>query len=269
MDQNEKKIVENSGILTHLKTVACLRKNGWTVNISPYYYDNVSDLIKEIDIIAEKQFNSADRHDSSVQVNVQLFIECKYVNHEIVFWFDSINKEKAVKRLEEKTDLRILYGSRMSADIGQEKFHYLQSETVAKLFSTSSNKEDLVYKAISQCLRSLVYHEQFVNVPIANEFREDSRADTLIVRYPMVVCDNAENLKEVEVNMGTSEFSTKTAADSFILETNYIYFNKAKSATLDDYFLIDFVSLPGLDGFLKTIEVEAADIVRAMTYKRA
>ena len=270
MDQKENTLVENSGMLTHLKTVACLKKNEWSVNISSYYYDNVADLVKEIDIIAEKQFNSAEfGWHSTAPLNVQLFIECKYINKEIVFWFDTVNKDKAMEKIEEETGLQVLDGDRVSADITANQFHYLQVEKVAKLFSTNSNNEDLVYKAISQCLRAQVYYEQFANAPIANEFNDRQETSTAIMRYPVVICDNYKNLKEVEVDTETSKFTVKDISDPFLLETNYVYFNKTKSATKDSHFLIDFINLDKFEPFLKVIEIEAAAIVRSMSLLRA
>ena len=75
-----------------------LREQGWKLLISPYYYDNISNAVREI-IIAEKQFTFVDNwSQSSVQVNVQLFVECKYIKQEIVFWFDNKDIDKAVSK---------------------------------------------------------------------------------------------------------------------------------------------------------------------------
>jgi hypothetical protein len=268
MTKQDKTLFEKSGMITHLKTVDRLREKGWSVNISSYYYDNAADLLKEIDIIAEKQFYSSTRHDSSVQLNVQLFMECKYVNQEIIFWFDSINREKAADKLERDTELRIETVQRGGGDIAGSDFHYLKSDRVAKLFSSNANREDVVYKAISQCLRAQVYYQQWAAGPISNSFSDSQRVLTKIIRYPVVVCGNFANMKEVQRDSGADKFSTKNIADSFLLETNYVYFNKAKTNAQDDYFLIDFIAIDSLKSYLMILENEAGAIVKGLAYKR-
>ena len=265
MTNQTNKLVEDSGILTHLKTVAALKKHGWSLNISSYYYDNVADLVKEIDIVAEKQFNSSDwAGNSSIQVNVQLFIECKYIDKEIVVWFDKMNRQKAIKKLEQNSGLRI--ADRVSGDIIPNDFHYLPTDKVAKLFSANANKDDVFYKAISQCLRAQVYYEQWAPGPISNPFNNHNEVRTKIVRYPIVICDNFKNIKEVEVNQQSGKFITKDIDESFLLETNYVYFNKDKTATKDDYFLIDFVGIDTLDSWLPILDKEATSVVNSMSF---
>src|SRR3989344_2842552 len=105
------KLIESSGILTHKKVIDILREQGWKLLISPYYYDNISNTVREIDIIAEKQFSSFSSYsrNSSVQVNVQLFIECKYIKQEIVLWFDNKDIDRAVLKMEKNSGLMILH----------------------------------------------------------------------------------------------------------------------------------------------------------------
>ena len=71
-----KDIIASSGNNFHCKVFDYLKEKGWTVLISPYYNDNVSDKPREIDLIAEKAFawkNSLNRFIGTV--NVKLFIE--------------------------------------------------------------------------------------------------------------------------------------------------------------------------------------------------
>ena len=49
-EQKIKKLIEDSGIITHKKVIDVLRKQGWKLLISPYYYDNISNAVREIDI---------------------------------------------------------------------------------------------------------------------------------------------------------------------------------------------------------------------------
>lgn len=260
-------LVEDSGMITHLKVIDSLRSNGngWSVRVSPYYYDGVADLVKEIDIVAEKQFNSAEfGRISSVQLNVQLFIECKYIKHEVMLWFDKPDKEKAIEALEKDSGLRLAVHA--SGDILPDSFRYLKAERVAKLFSTNSGKEDLIYKALSQSLRALVYYKQWAPEPIAHKFNGHSEAISHVIRYPVVVCDNFSKLKEINVDANTRAFAVKDLAHSFLLETNYVYFNRNKTSTINDHFWIDFVDADKLESFLRSLDTEAEAILKAKSF---
>jgi hypothetical protein len=258
MSKSENTPTQNSGMITHLKTVDSLRKKDWAVNISSYYYDNVADLVKEIDIVAEKQFNTnQSARIASSQLNIQLFIECKYINQGIVFWFDELNRKKAIDKVGQMTDLQIAENS--SGDISADSFHYLRSKKAAKLFSGNQNNEDVIYKAISQSLRAQVYYEQWASGPVTFEFNDHAEVSTKIVRYPIVICDNFSKLNEVDSS--TSNYPTKKITDSFLLETNYIYFTKDKTMTKDDYFLVDVVDIDKFIPFLEILEKEAAAIL--------
>ncbi len=248
-------LVEESGMITHFKTTNVLRKKDWSVLVSPYYHDSISDSVRETDLITERQFNSANRHDSSVQLNIQFFVECKYIKQEVVFWFDQMDKEKAISSLEKETGLNIAY--KRSGDIVTEEFHYLKNDSVAKLFSANSNREDVIYKAMNQCLHSQIYYRQRGKRPIANEFFQHRETFSTIVQYPMIVCENFANLLEVKFDED-GKFVTEELKNHFILETNY----------RDDYFLIDIVDINYLDTFLTDFESEAKSLVASHSFKK-
>lgn len=262
MSKNESvdKLIESSGIITHHKVINKLREQGWHVLISPFYYDNIVNNIREIDIIAEKQFNSGLAGDSDQQINVQLFLECKYIIKEIIFWFDDKNESGAVSKLEKDTGLRILHG-RTSADITPDKFHYLSNQKVAKLFSTNTNKEDVIYKAITQCLNSEIYYDQWSNNPIHFSFSRRQGVKTAIIKYPVIICDNFDKLQEVNFTNGTYEH--KNIKDFFQLEINYTYLDKTKTRAITENFWIDIVNFNDLDSFIGVIEKEAREILMA------
>lgn len=249
------KLIEEGGMITHFKTTNILRKKDWQCLVSPYYHDSISDSIRETDLIAEKQFNSANKFDSSVQINIQFFIECKYIKQEVVFWFDKVDKEKAILATEKETGLVIAH--KRSGDITLKEFHHFNQDSVAKLFSTNSNKEDVVYKAMNQCLHSQINYRQTGKRPIFNEFIKHEGVFSQIVQYPVIVCDNFDNLFEVKFNEN-SNFSTEKLKDSLILETNY----------RGDYFLIDIIDINYLETFLKNFEEEAKSMVKAYAFKQ-
>ncbi len=258
-------LIENSGMITHHKVINTLRNQGWTLSIAPYYYDNIANTVREIDIVAEKQFNSSDwRNQSSIQINVQLFLECKFIKQEIAFWFDNKDIDGAVVKLEKDTDLQILH-NRYGADITIDKFHYLNKDKVAKLFSTNSNKDDVIYKALTQCLNSKIYYDQWFNRPIHHKFFEHKETTASILKYPIIVCNKFDNFLQVEFD--GDNYSYDKINDNFQLEVNYTYLDKTRTKAEAEIFLIDIVNFDNLLQFLNTIEEETKSIISAKSFR--
>ena len=267
-EQKIKKLIEDSGIITHKKVIDVLREQGWKLLISPYYYDNISNAVREIDIIAEKQFTSVDNwSQSSVQVNVQLFIECKYIKQEIVFWFDNKDIDRAVSKMEKNSGLEILH-KRHGADITIDKFHYLINDKVAKLFSTNANKDDVVYKAITQCLNAQIYYDQWYDCPMHFGFHEHKEVATRILKFPIIICDNFDNLIEVDFDEKDKKpYQTDSISDSFQVETNYTFLDKSQKAKTE-YFLIDVLKLDNINTFLEKLTEEIKAVMQSVDFKR-
>lgn len=258
MDANIKKLVEESGIIPHLKTTDALRARSWSVLVSPYYHDSISDSIRETDLVAEKQFDAGLGYGSTVHLDVQLFIECKYIKQEVVFWFDKIDVLRAIKAIEKETGLDIVYsGYKHSGDVTPEKFHYFSQENVAKLFSTNLSKEDVIYKAMNQCLHSQLYYRQRGKRPINLEIHAHPKAAIRVVQFPVIVCENFQNLLRVEFDK-EHNYNVSPIKDHFVLEINY----------RDDYFLIDIVDINYLNTFLNEVEGEAKNLVSSYSFKQ-
>ena len=92
-DKNEvKSIIETSGNSFHCRVLNEMKSREWHTMISPYYLDEISNKPREIDLLAEKAFKYENYfNDKYGTVNVQLFIECKYIQQKVVFWFDNKN----------------------------------------------------------------------------------------------------------------------------------------------------------------------------------
>jgi len=254
IDPKIKTLIEDSGILLHNKATNILRKNEWAVLVSPYYQDTITDLVRETDLVAEKQINSSSdnisRH-SSFQINVQLFIECKYIKQEIIFLFDKIDKNKAVESLEKETGLSILH-NKSSADITTDSFIHLQNDDVAKLFSTNTNKDDVIYKAMNQCLHAQIYYRTKGKRSLMVPFNGRSESSSKVIQRPVIVCDNFEKLFKVDIK-DDGTYQSEELKNHFVLETNY----------RDDYFLIDIVDINYLEKFLLDIQNETKRIMNA------
>lgn len=97
-----KEIILKSGNSFHCKVLKHLKAKGWTILVSPYYNDNASGKPREIDLIAEKAFEIKDHFSAFYgNVNVRLFIECKYIPQKTVFWFYDKDLEKSIKLVEQ------------------------------------------------------------------------------------------------------------------------------------------------------------------------
>jgi len=253
MDDDLLKTVESSGLLPHLNTIKVFRQNKWSTLVSPYYEDSLSNSIRETDLIAERQYNSSDGpYDSSVQMNLQLFVECKFIKQKIVLWFDRLDKEKAIQSAGEQ--LQLIMAHRKSGDFLPEELHHLQMEEVAKLFSTN-NKEDVIYKALNQCLHSQIHYRKHKR-PFIHNFNEHQEVSTHIVHYPLIVCENFSNFSKIEFEE-SGGFSFSPLKDHFLLEINY----------RDDYFLIDVVDINYLAVHLDSLDKEANKLMQAYSFK--
>jgi hypothetical protein len=230
-------LIKNSGMITHYKIVSVLKNNGWNILVSPYYYDNFSDKAREIDIIAEKLFPLSYSRKS---LCVQLFIECKYIDKEVVFWFDDKNIDRAIGLVESDLYLRV------NTDCTLKDLHYLTKENVAKLFSPNANKEDIVFKAVSQCLNSMVYYKENYVKPI-----NESSSILKIIRYPVIICDKFNNL--VSADLENDKY--QEISDNFLLELNYTYLDSDKKPK-SRFFLIDVVDINKVVNFLGIVENE-------------
>lgn len=252
--ENEiKELIEHSGNNSHFEVVNLLRQEGWTVLISPYYNDNISDKPREIDIIAEKAFNVTGQGFGEIRdrilgtLNVKFFIECKYINKEIVFWFDEKNQEEAMKRIVKDTPLESgLIKIEQNSNVYHH--HYLKNIPVAKLSASKIDKpqeNEIIYKALNQSLNAMVYYKNTNSIiPI---YKREKILKT--VHYPIIVCKGFDKFYKVDLNgKGYSKID-----QNFQLEVNYAYLDKEKNSQTE-YFLIDIVDIDKVKLFLKDIE---------------
>jgi hypothetical protein len=241
-----KTIISQSGNTFHCKVLKYLQEKGWTVLISPYYNDNVSNKPREIDLIAEKAFESKDRsRDNSGTVNVRLFVECKYVSQVTVFWFHNKDKHNAEDLITRTTPLR-------KDNLYTQKHHYLGGvDRVAKLFADErkkSSENEMFYKALNQSLNAMVYYrnkESIIKLP-------NGRINQILltVNFPIIVCNSFENLYRVEID---SEPDPVNISENFQLEVNYAYLG-SNGNNVNEYFLIDILDFNIFNSFLKSIE---------------
>lgn len=247
-------IIERSGNSFHSKIVKQLRENGWSVLVSPHYSDNFTDKPRELDIIAEKKFDIKDFiYDWIGTVDVRLFIECKYINGDTVFWFDAKDQDRAIDRIMKDTGME-----HPTKNVGIEKHHYYQNVPVAKLFqSDKSRSEDseIISKAINQNLNATIYYRNRRDLKLAktpNGYREHVRR---LVPYPLIVVNSFDHFHATDMD-GSGTVTPIT--EPFQLEVNYAYTDKDRNPH-SEYFIIDVVSLDKLPDFLSSV-IEGIDV---------
>ena len=245
-----KAIIAQSGNTFHCKVLKYLQDKGWTVLISPYYNDNVSNKPREIDLIAEKAFDAKDSffREFIGTVNVKLFIECKYISQKTVFWFHDKDKQKAEELVTQTTPLQ-------TDNVFTADHHYLgKVDRVAKLFSDERKKSaesEIFYKALNQSLNAMVYYRNRESIIKLPKGRKGKIIKT--VNYPVIVCNSFENLYRVEID---THADPSNIAENFQLEVNYAYM-ASNGSNINEYFLIDILNFDLFDGFLEQIEVDA------------
>ncbi len=238
-------IIRKSGHGLHSRVVKRLRELGWAVMISPYYSDNFTDKPREIDIIAERAF-PVEHPGLSLygSLIVRLFVECKYIVGETVFWLDEKDKEGAVGRIIADTGL----GDPRRTGIARGH-HYLTAAPVAKLSQSESGKgddNDVISRAINQSLNALVYYRHRELGLATLKHRENFGR----IAYPIIVTNSFDRFHSTLI--GGDETPTKIV-QPFQLEVNYAYTDRDRNGH-NEYFLIDVVSIDRLADFLSSLE---------------
>lgn len=241
-------IMEKSGNGFHSRVVKLLRDQKWNVLVSPYYSDNFTDKPREIDIIAERKFDVKEFiNDWLGTLNIRLFIECKYITGDTVFWFDKKDIARATDRIMSDTGM-----DHPSHNINIQEMHYYLDVPVAKLFSSEKSRgedNELVNKAINQNLNALVYYRNRTDlIPPDPQFREKVLRR---VSYPIIVVNSFEHFYRTDMSDDTGKVEPIT--EPFQLEVNYAYIDKDRTGH-NEYFLIDVVSIDKLPEFLAKLE---------------
>lgn len=241
-------LINTSGNNFHAKVARWFLANGWHVEISPYYLDQTQGKAREIDLIVEKIVQQVTEFPSRTRglIALRLYIECKFVASNSVFWFIEKDQKSARK-------LVCRNGDFPENNTYTNEHHYLSKGKIAKLFSTVNNKNtenEPFYKALNQTINGMVsMRGRSIGVPDA----EKSRLPIQVLEFPVVVCSSFAPLYAVDFFVGTQPVQI---SENFQLELLYAYVDRSGNAR-NDYFLIDFVELEQLDKFITLIERDA------------
>ncbi|MFA5163264.1 MAG: hypothetical protein WC441_01920 [Patescibacteria group bacterium] len=256
MKNNLEDIVINSGNVFHYQVVEFLRENGWTVLISPFYNDNLTDKPREIDIIAEKEFDVYSHgHSWEGTLNVRLFIECKYINQNTIFWFDKKDYFSAIRRIMADTGLK---HPDENINITEHRFYKLNK--VAKLFASGkeNQEKEFIYKAINQSLNAMLHSSSRPSI-IPSERKGKIKKILKTINYPVILCSSFADF--YQINVDDPDKKITPIVGNFNLEINYAYLDFEKNPKAG-YFLIDIVSFENLSNFLAELEKTDISIIK-------
>lgn len=228
----------------HAKVVTQFREAGWTVLISPYYVDNASGQVRDIDLICESAIPYRLGSGGTGVLRLQLFVECRHIAAPVLFWFDKRDRVRSLDWLDQNTPFR------KGAPKSLSKHHYLaKGPYVAKLFK-STETPDPICTALVQSVGALIQRRR--EQPLQSL---DSRLGSIqaqrTVTYPVVVCSDEPGFYRTDID---GSGAVVPAPDLFQLEVDYAHTVDGK--TRDEYFLIDMVRSKTLDTFLSTLDVE-------------
>lgn len=241
-------LIRSSGNNFHAKVARWFSDNGWHVVISPYYMDQAQSKAREIDLVAEKLWPITDMFGRATKdIAVRLFIECKFVASDAVFWFADKDKESAL-------GLVCAIGPFRRDNTYTEKHHYLsQSSRVAKLFATSNARaveNEPFYKALNQSLNAMTsMRGQPLTIP---SVRNSWQYPIAVLEYPVVVCNSFDRIFSVDF---FADSEPEPIQDNFQLEVSYAYIDRNETHH-NDYFLLDFVSFDKLTEFGEAIDID-------------
>ena len=247
-------LIQSSGNSFHAKVARWFQAHGWHTQISPYYMDQTQDKARELDLVAEKVWPiHAHFNQRYGDVVVRLFIECKFVGADAVFWFTPKNMQQAKNLVCRTLPFR-------SDNLYTDKHHYLTGkQRVAKLFATAGTKgtdSDPFFKALNQALNATLAMRA---LSATHPSLADRRGTRLVkLSYPVVVCSSFGRMYATDF-FGDAE--PEVIGDNFLMEVEYAYFDQGGNPR-NELFLLDFVDFAKLEQFENAIEEE----VRAAAY---
>lgn len=242
-------LIAGSGNTFHAVVARWFIENGWHVVVSPYYLDQSQGKAREIDLIAEKLWRTTDSFGRPKDyVAVRLFVECKFIATDAVFWFADKNREAA------QALVCATHPFRPNNSYTSEHHYLAHSTRVAKLFATAGSKtseNEPFYKALNQSLNALVsMRGRPLNI---KDQKKREVTPVTVLECPVVVCSSFERLYCVDF---LRDSSPVPIANNFQLEVQYAYVD-AGSRPRDDYFLLDFVERSRLEEFCKAVDASA------------
>jgi len=199
-------IINKSSNNLHSGIAEFFNSKNYKVEVSPYYVDNVTGVSREIDIFAQQE---EERVDGAFN---NLYIECKYLNSHLVLWQDTYTNNTVLDKyfrdhlegpLEMIKDRKQI--SRLGTAMVFTDLHKKLKDGQCVKFYDSTGKNDLLFGAVSQAIKSMLFFSKASN---DNDFN-----------YPVVVLGNTKNLLRIKKTSG----DIVSAQENFIMPVHYSY----------------------------------------------
>lgn len=247
MQQELKELIEKtSGNNLHLKVAELLKKAGWEVDLSSYYYDDTANKPREIDIVAYKKIEIIEKHETYNRIletfRAFLFVECKNFTDQVAFRMcPSEGNEKAI--VVEKMDKLNLLLNGLGVD-----HHYMRSKSVGKLSDTVQRNQGALFDTLTQPVKSLVFFKQ--HSPIKGLY------------YPVVIYSGINGIYPI---IGKQDLDKLQPRKELIAELNYSYRSVIDGKLRSNCFFIDFVHVSNISDFLEKVSVEIGLVKRYLS----
>lgn len=234
-------LIQGSGNNFHAKVARWFHGNGWHTVVSPYYMDQTQSKARELDLIVEKPWPIKNVFgEPEGDVLVRLFVECKFVASESVFWFAPKNQAAAA-------NLVCSLGPFRPENTYTFKHHYLaRSPSVAKLFASNNSRtqeNEPFFKALNQALNATVAMK---SKSPAHPSMQNRRWGTVVtLNYPVVICSSFADLYAADF---LNDSEPAPILENFQMEVQYAFLDNAGNRR-DDYFLLDFVEFDQLPAY--------------------
>lgn len=243
------RLIANSGNNFRARVARWFQANGWHTAVSPYYMDQTQSKAREIDLAAEKLWPITDtfgQHKGDVLV--RLFVECKFVAAETVFWFAPKNTDAAEALVCGVWPFR-------KDNSYTWKLHYIsRCPAVAKVFASGNDRapeNDPFFKALNQALNATVaLRGQSPSHPSLAGRQGDK---LVVLEYPVVVCSSFAQLYGTDF---FKEAEPTPIGENFQMEIQYAYLDRGGDQR-NDYFLLDFVAFDQLPIYESAITEDA------------
>ena len=249
MDKDLKNIIIESGNNLHLEVAEFLQKQGWSVDLSVYYCDDITDKPREIDIIAKLDIPIYE-DESNPYFSIYLFIECKYLKSDFAFRMypnDIINSKSSIITTGYDIDSNKIFN--------EFNHHYLKTEKMAKLHESNGRIQADIFEAIIRPVKSMLFFK---------------KRNVNAIYYPLAIYKGIPKFYIIDEKFHTIKNSDKkdkylsnlVNTQEVIYGLKYSYYpdRDPQKASITNNFCVDFIHQKKLGDFLKIIMEEAKPI---------
>ncbi|MDD2730548.1 MAG: hypothetical protein PHW33_00270 [Candidatus Portnoybacteria bacterium] len=261
MDRGLKEKIKNSGNNLHLDVAYWLEEEGWDVNLSPYYCDDITKKPREIDIIAKKTNLMVYDGDEKHKFDTCLFIECKNFKESFAFRIEENTLEKGESVLLSQnhnifsdSDKSVLSRTNLP-----NVLHCFTEKRIARLWDSVSQEKD-IFDAVTQPIKAL------------NFFRKEFTRKSIF--YPVVICRGITgfyNVEEVNPQEKEEYLDKLSEIPQITFGLNYASPGKISAGTelspkARDFY-IDFILEKNLINYLLDLKKESDEIGKFLLRK--